>query len=249
MNLFFNTILLIWTCIAALIFVALFFVTAPYGRHKKQGWGIMLSSRLAWLIMETPSPVIMLMLFLTSAWNITALIFLLMWETHYVHRAFIFPFRRRSSVANFPLSILAFGIIFNFVNAYFNGGYLFHLAPEYSPAWLLDPRFIAGFIIFAAGMAVNISSDSILIDLKKQNGDVYKIPQKGLFKMVSCPNYLGEIIEWSGWAIATWSLPGLAFAVWTAANLVPRARANHLWYKQEFREYPAGRKALIPFLF
>jgi steroid 5-alpha reductase family enzyme len=98
-------------------------------------------------------------------------------------------------------------------------------------------------------MILNISSDSILIDLKKQNGNSYKIPQKGLFRLVSSPNYLGEIIEWSGWAIATWSLPGLAFALWTAANLVPRARSNHQWYKKEFTDYPESRKALIPFIF
>jgi hypothetical protein len=37
--------------------------------------------------------------------------------------------------------------------------------------------------------------------------------------------------------------------VWTAANLVPRAVANHRWYREKFSEYPARRKALIPLLF
>jgi protein-S-isoprenylcysteine O-methyltransferase Ste14 len=63
---------------------------------------------------------------------------------------------------------------------------------------------------------------------------------------VSSPNYLGEITIWLGWALATWSLPGLAFAFWTVANLLPRARANHTWYRQTFPDYPAERKALIP---
>jgi hypothetical protein len=44
---------------------------------------------------------------------------------------------------------------------------------------------------------------------------------------VSCPNYLGEILEWIGWAIATWSLAGWVFAIWTMANLAPRAFTNH----------------------
>ena len=39
---------------------------------------------------------------------------------------------------------------------------------------------------------------------------------------------------------------GLTFALWTAANLVPRARANHLWYKRQFGDYPIERHALIP---
>ena len=58
--------------------------------------------------------------------------------------------------------------------------------------------------------------------------------------------YLGEIIEWVGWGTATWSLPSLVFAVWTVANLVPRSRSHHLWYKQRFSTYPFERKALIP---
>ena len=46
-----------------------------------------------------------------------------------------------------------------------------------------------------------------------------------------------------------WSPAGLLFAVWTAANLVPRARSHHTWYKENFPDYPANRKAIAPFLF
>ena len=52
-----------------------------------------------------------------------------------------------------------------------------------------------------------------------------------------------------GWAIATWSLAGVAFAVFTAANLVPRSFDHHRWYRQQFPEYPSKRKALIPYIF
>lgn len=65
---------------------------------------------------------------------------------------------------------------------------------------------------------------------------------------MSSPNYLGEIIEWTGFALATWSLPGLAFALWTVANLVPRAVAHHRWYRGKFPGYPVERRALIPYL-
>ncbi len=69
-----------------------------------------------------------------------------------------------------------------------------------------------------------------------------------MFELVSCANYFGEVLEWVGWAVLTWSLPGLTFALWTVANLVPRARAHHAWYQRTFPEYPAKRKAIIPFL-
>ena len=48
--------------------------------------------------------------------------------------------------------------------------------------------------------------------------------------------------------LLTFSLPGLAFFVWTAANLVPRALAHHRDYRARFTHYPAQRRALIPFL-
>jgi hypothetical protein len=47
----------------------------------------------------------------------------------------------------------------------------------------------------------------------------------------------------------TQSLGGVAFAVFTFANLVPRAVNHRKWYAEKFKEqYPASRKAVIPFL-
>jgi len=66
---------------------------------------------------------------------------------------------------------------------------------------------------------------------------------------VASPNYFGEIVEWTGWALATWSLPGLAFALFTMANLVPRAHANRVWYIDTFPDYPRQRKRVIPFVY
>ena len=46
---------------------------------------------------------------------------------------------------------------------------------------------------------------------EKEKGAGYHIPQGLFHKSVSSPNYLGEIIEWLGWAILTWSISGLVF--------------------------------------
>lgn len=107
-----------------------------------------------------------------------------------------------------------------------------------------------GLVVFVSGMAVNIWSDSVLVGLKSGGGGGYKVPRGGWFEMVSCPNYFGEILEWLGWAVMTWSWVGFGFFLYTCANLVPRARANHQWYLEKFKEdYPKGRKAVIPFLY
>ena len=66
---------------------------------------------------------------------------------------------------------------------------------------------------------------------------------------MASPNYLGELIEWIGWAILSANAAGWAFAVFTFANLVPRALKNLAWYRATFGEaYPKSRKAIIPFL-
>jgi protein-S-isoprenylcysteine O-methyltransferase Ste14 len=88
----------------------------------------------------------------------------------------------------------------------------------------------------------------MLFALRKPGEGGYTIPRGWLYEYVSCPNYLGEILVWCGWAIATWSLAGLAFALYTAANVGPRALAHHRWYLREFEDYPRQRKALIPFV-
>lgn len=234
--------------LAGATFFALFFVNAPYGRHIRQGWGLLVSKRLGWLVMEAPAAMIFAALFLlgSAPRNLTALAFLGMWEAHYLHRAFIYPFRITDGRKIMPVFIPIMGFVFNAGNAYINGRYLFSLSEGYALNWLADPRFITGLALFIIGYVSNQWADQILLRLRTSGETGYKIPYGGLFEWVSCPNYLGEIIEWSGWAIATWSLPGLSFAVWTIANLAPRARAHHAWYRASFPDYPKERKALIP---
>ncbi len=237
--------------LAALVFFALFFVSAPYGRHARPGWGPSLNSRLAWMLMEFPSPAVFLACFLwghgAQGGCVWALV--LLWLIHYTHRAFIFPLRLHEHARRTPLLIVLFAILFNVFNGYLNGRYLGLHAADYGPAWIAGPRFLLGALGFAAGFAINLHADQVLIALRRPGETAYKIPRGGFYRWVSCPNYLGELIEWSGWALATWSLPGLSFALWTAANLIPRARAHHAWYRRQFPDYPPGRTAILPFLF
>ncbi|HEX6242129.1 MAG TPA: 3-oxo-5-alpha-steroid 4-dehydrogenase, partial [Polyangiales bacterium] len=94
----------------------------------------------------------------------------------------------------------------------------------------------------------NRQSDRILLGLRAPGETGYKIPRGGLYSFISCPNYFGELVEWCGWALLTWSLPGLFFALFTAANLVPRALAHHRDYRRRFPDYPSERRAVLPFV-
>ena len=116
----------------------------------------------------------------------------------------------------------------------------------YPREWLLDGRFIAGAVVFLTGAAVNVTSDYRLAGLRRQQQGQYVIPRGGAFRFLSSPNLTGEIVEWIGFALMAWSLPGLAFAMWTAANLIPRALWRHRWYRRTFPDYPPSRRAVIP---
>jgi protein-S-isoprenylcysteine O-methyltransferase Ste14 len=105
-----------------------------------------------------------------------------------------------------------------------------------------------GAAIFAGGWVLNVRSDRTLINLRQPGETGYKVPYGGGYRFVTSPNYLGEILEWTGWAILTWSLAGVSFALFTAANLAPRALANHRWYHEKFADYPPERRRLIPFI-
>jgi protein-S-isoprenylcysteine O-methyltransferase Ste14 len=235
--------------LGALTFAALWFVTAPYGRHVRGGWGPALNQRLAWVLMELPAVALWVGIYLMGSHRFEAapLALLALWQLHYVTRTFVFPFRIRAAGKTTPLSIIALAVTFNTLNAYVNARWVSELG-SYPSAWLLDPRFLVGTLCFLVGFAINQHADTVLMKLRAPGETGYKIPRGGLYRFVSCPNYLGEILEWTGFAIASWSLPGLAFALYTVANLAPRAVAHHRWYREKFADYPAERKALVPFV-
>lgn len=241
---------------AAVSFVSLQFVSAPYGRHLRDGWGPKINATFGWVVMEAPSPLMFLACWLVAEparrYSATGLLFLILWQTHYIYRTFIFPFRRRGGQREMPLSIALMSIVFNLANGYLNGRWIYTLGPERPLAWLTDPRFLVGLALFAFGYWINHQSDRILFDLRKsgtRGGGGYSIPYGGFFRFVSCPNYFGELVEWTGWALCTFSPAGLAFALASAANLVPRARTHHRWYREKFADYPQERKAIVPLIY
>ncbi len=236
--------------LAPLVFILLFYIKAPYGRHVRRGWGPMLDNRLGWFLMEFPAVFVFGgILIFYAVLNSTVLVLLLVWQLHYCHRAFIYPWTLKKS-KKMPWLILIMGLVFNTSNGYLNAWSIASHADKYNDSWLTSPQFLTGIVIFFLGMALNKLSDRQLANLSrsKDNHQRYQIPFGLAYRWVSCPNYLGEIIQWIGWAIAVWSLAGWIFAIWTMANLIPRAVAHHRWYRQTFADYPVDRRALIPYL-
>lgn len=250
----FRTLLIAMTAMAAVVFAALQFIPAGYGMLYDKRWGPSIGNRAGWVLMEAPVFVAMLALWLLSprAASAAPAVMALLFEAHYFQRSFIFPalIKGRNRM---PLTIIAMGIIFNLINALMQGGWIFYLSPEqmYSPQWLASPQFVAGTLIFIAGMAINIHSDHIIRNLRKPGDTRHYIPRGGMFRFVSSANYLGELIEWVGFAVLTWSAAGAVFALWTFANLAPRAAKTHSRYCREFgQEFTSLKlKKIIPFIY
>lgn len=233
--------------LAVVTFAALRFVTAPYGRHERSGWGPTVPARAGWLLMETPAAVLFAVFWATgeNRAGLVPVLLLVMWECHYCYRAFWYPFLLRGRT-RMPVLVVLLAIGFNTLNAWVNGRWITAYG-SYPLSWLADPRFIVGAALFVLGLSVHVRADRTLRALRN-GGAGYRIPQGGPYRWVSCPNYLGEIVEWSGWALAAWSPAGAAFAAYTVANLAPRALDHHKWYRDTFPDYPPARRALVPYL-
>lgn len=231
------------------------FVTTPYGRFGDGTPGIRLSPRLGWFLMELPAPLVFVATFIQGdhATEPVPLVLLAVWLIHYGNRTFLFPILMRVAPGHrqsFNFSVVAIGWIVTSLHGYLNGAWISHYGPHFTTAWFTDPRFIGGIALYYAGFVITVHSESIMRNLRPRvmtpGEPRYRIPTGGLYRWVTNAPYLGELMAWTGFAIFTWSLAGLFILSISAANLLPRALANHRWYREQFPDYPAERKVLIP---
>ncbi len=226
---------------AAVVFPVLVFIPAPYGRHYRPGWGPALGPRLSWVLMEWPSWAAFAVVWWLHPHRMDPLVLALglAYLVHYTQRVFVYALLQRGGKPN-PLLTVAMAVVFNLANATGNAAALAPRPP--------DAPFFAGLAVMLLGFVLNLHSDAVLRALRKPGESGYKIPFGGAYRWVSSPNYLGELLEWVGFAVAAQNLNAWAFAAFTVANLAPRAWAHHKWYRGHFADYPKERKALLPYL-
>ena len=233
---YFTWFLIVMAVIAGIVFVALYFVEAG----------------LAWICMEAPVFIVMFALWYGSErrFELVPLLLFLLFELHYFQRSFIFPLLMKGK-SKMPVGIMWMGIVFNILNGYMQGEWIFYLAPQdlYTEAWLRSPQFVVGTLLFFVGMGINWHSDYIIRHLRKPGDTNHYLPKGGMFDYVTSANYFGEIVEWCGFAVLTWSASGAVFAWWTIANLVPRANAIYHKYKAMFGDELGNRKRVFPFIY
>jgi 3-oxo-5-alpha-steroid 4-dehydrogenase 1 len=255
----FDTVLLAGLACVPLTALALLFMKAPYGRFGPAKSALGVSPRLGWFLMELPATLSFWFFYLRGprALETTPLVLAALWTLHYLNRGFLFPLLMRvpkNAPNTFGALVWVTGICVTTTHGYLNGTFDSRLGAHFTDAWLIDPRFLGGLAIYAAGLVLNVHSDAVLRNLRSKDEveraeKVYRIPYGGGFRLVTSPSYLGELLMWTGFSIYTWGLPGLFILGITAANLIPRAISTHRWYLARFPDYPRARKVLIPFVF
>ena len=249
----YNTFLWVMAAVAIVVFVALQFFEAGYGYLFDRRYGPPVNNKVGWVLMESPVFVAMCILWAMSdrQWATVPLVLFSMFQLHYFQRSFIFPLLMRGK-SKMPLGIVLMGMVFNTLNALMQGGWIFYLAPaDYYADWFAKPYIYVGVLLFFAGMFINMQSDYIIRHLRKEGDTRHYIPRGGAFRYVSSANYFGELLEWTGFAIASWSWAGVVFVLWTFANLAPRSASLYKRYANEFGEEftSLGRKRIIPFIY
>jgi len=205
-------------------------IPASYGRYSSPAWGRLIDARFTWFMQELPSFLVPVALWLCS--DVTPMLpnrlLLGAFIVHYFHRSLVYPVLMKKGQPT-PVGVFLMAAVFCLCIGYMQARYL--LFAVYPDSWVTSPTFLCGMFLFTLGMAVNMHSDHTLISLRRSSDDVadavYRIPEGGMFEYVSCANYLGEMVEWLGFAVACWSLPAAAFAVLTICNLGPRALHYH----------------------
>ncbi|TFK33936.1 3-oxo-5-alpha-steroid 4-dehydrogenase-domain-containing protein [Crucibulum laeve] len=146
---------------------------------------------------------------------------IVMYLTHYIHRALVSPPRisPSSTPKNHP-AVVFYGVLFNITNGFLLGTFI---ASPFGKATLqhFTLKFILGFTLWAVGFQWKTAHEKILVDIETRAATGGKdrdeknastdattsIPHGHLFKYVSFPDYFCELVQWLGFAIATAPLP------------------------------------------
>ncbi|KAL0538678.1 hypothetical protein IC582_022832 [Cucumis melo] len=117
---------------------------------------------------------------------------------------------------------------------------------------LVEPEIdlkAAGLALYGIGITGNFYHHVLLSRLRSGGDREYRIPRGGLFKVIVCPHYLFEIVEFLGIAFVSQTLFAVVFVVGSALFLIGRSYATRKWYLSKFEDFPTHVKAILPFVF
>ena len=123
-----------------------------------------------------------------------------------------------------------------------------------------DTCFIIGMIISVIGIAIESLSDLQKSKSKKKNPN--RFCDTGLFKIVRCPNYLGELIIWLGvftsgfttlhgigqWIVAIIGFLGIIYIMFSGARRLELRQDRTYGEDKEYQNYVKKTPILLPII-
>jgi len=257
----FNGVVTVAACIVCITLCAELWSSTAYGKFGKTASLATVDPRFGWWLMELPVTLTFLYFFFfkggPQSQKLVPRICAANFCFHYSYRGWLFPFLIRSHASSkFSLVPALFGSLVTVTHGYLNAKWLSthgtHLADTRN--WLRNPRFLGGAALYVGGFSLLVWHDHILRTLRDPNDPPdaprYAIPHGGLFEYATCPQYLCELITFTGMALLSCGPNGAFIVAISVVNLVPRAVQTSQWYHENFGDaYPAERKHLVPFLF
>lgn len=119
---------------------------------------------------------------------------------------------------------------------------------------------IAGLIIMALGICLEMAADLQKSAAKKK--DPYRFVDTGLYRIVRCPNYLGELFLWLGvlisgigslhgilqWAAAAFGFILIVYIMFSGARRLEIRQDRNYALDPEYQKYIKTVPILIPFI-
>ncbi|XP_063431024.1 very-long-chain enoyl-CoA reductase-like [Mytilus trossulus] len=171
---------------------------------------------------------------------------------HYIKRLLETVFVHRFSNATMPIMNLFKNCSYYWGFSAFISYFINH--PLYTTPAYGDLQIYGGLAAFLLSEIGNLSVHLCFKNMRPAGTKVRKIPQPDsnpfnqLFKCVSCPNYTYEVMAWISFSVMTQCLPAATFAAVGFYQMAVWAIGKHKNYKKEFKDYPRGRKSIVPFL-
>lgn len=167
---------------------------------------------------------------------------------HFVKREFETLFVHRFSASTMP-----------FRNVFKNSAHYWILSGINMAYWVYTPTSSAagppnsllvaiGLALYGAGELGNLQTHLTLRDLRGAGTAQRGIPRGFLFDLVTCPNYLTEIISWLGvYFLSGFNWAVLIFIVAAGGQMAAWAKKKERRYRKEFGDkYHKKRFSMIP---
>ena len=119
---------------------------------------------------------------------------------------------------------------------------------------------VIGFVVSIGGIVLEAVADKQKSEQKKENPNF--VATKGLYKIVRCPNYLGEITFWTGvfisgttglthwgqWVMAVLAYVAIVFIMFNGAQRLERRQKARLANDPAYAEYASKTPIILPLI-